>query len=153
MKRAVLLCLGVSLSGCTGTHLAAPDQFGQPTQLSCVPYARAVSGINLSGNAWQWWDEAAGLYPRTQAPALGAVLVFEPVGSMVEGHLAVVTYIKGSREILVEQSNWLPDRIERDQPVIDVSARNDWTAVRVFYEPTHAMGRTVYATYGFILPR
>ena len=46
----------------------------------------------------------------------------------------------------------LPHRVEHDQPVVDVSPCNDWTQVRVWYEPAHALGRTVYPTYGFILP-
>jgi len=118
-----------------------------------VPYARAVSGIELSGDAYEWWGEAAGVYPRTQVPSPGAVLVFAPHRSMTVGHLAVVTSVQDSRDILVTQSNWLPHRIEHDQPVIDVSAANDWTSVRVYYEPAGAMGRTVYPTYGFILPK
>ena len=72
---------------------------------------------------------------------------------MGSGHLAVVTALTSSREIEVTQSNWLPHRIEHDQPVIDVSENNDWTAVSVWYEPVHGMGRTVYPTYGFILPQ
>jgi surface antigen len=86
-------------------------------------------------------------------PEDGAVLVFAPHGSMTVGHLAVVTALQGPREILVTQSNWLPGRIEHDQPVVDVSAANDWTQVRVWYEPVAALGATVYPTYGFILPR
>jgi len=72
---------------------------------------------------------------------------------MVDGHLAVVTALVDARQIDVTQSNWLPYRIEHDQPVIDVSAANDWSAVRVWYEPIEAIGHTVYPTYGFILPR
>lgn len=128
-------------------------RYGTATPLTCVPYARATSGIALSGDAYTWWDEAAGRYPRVQAPAPGAVLVFKPHGSMTSGHLAVVTALNSSRQIEVTQSNWLPHRIEHDQPIIDVSADNDWTEVRVWYEPAHGMGRTIYPTYGFILPQ
>ena len=32
--------------------------------ISCVPFARSDSGIALAGNAWQWWDHAAGVYAR-----------------------------------------------------------------------------------------
>jgi surface antigen len=142
-------CLLVACAG-PRTNFAL---YGTPTRLTCVPYARAVSGIDLTGDADTWWDEAAGRYPRTQIPQTGAVLVFAPHGDMTSGHLAVVTSLVGPREILVTQSNWLPDRIEHDQPVIDVSAGNDWTEVRVWYEPTDAMGSTIYPTYGFILPR
>ena len=57
---------------------------------------------------------------RTE-PSVGAVLVLKPHGSMDVGHLAVVTAMESRREVLVTQSNWLPGRIEHDQPVVDVS--------------------------------
>ena len=145
------LCL--ALAACAGPRLESPRHFGTATHLTCVPYARDVSGIALSGDAYQWWDEAAGVYPRGHRPEAGAVLVFAPHGRMSVGHLAVVTAVEGPREILVTQSNWLPHRIEHGQPVLDVSAGNDWTQLRVWYEPAHALGRTVYPAYGFILPR
>ncbi len=150
MRRWVALFALLLMSGCGGPRLS---QYGTPTHLSCVPYARAVSGIELSGNAYQWWNEAAGVYPRARTPAVGAVLVLKPHGSMTVGHLAVVTGLSGPRQILVTQSNWLPGRIEHDQPMIDVSNANDWTLVRVWYEPAGAMGVTAYPAYGFILPR
>jgi surface antigen len=143
---AVIVTL--ALSACAGPRA----NYGTPTHLTCVPYARSVSGIDLSGDAWEWWGEAAGRYRRAHAPQIGAVLVFAPHGSMTSGHLAVVTSLVDARRIDVTQSNWLPYRIEHDQPVIDVSAANDWSEVRVWYEPVQAMGRTVYPTYGFILP-
>ncbi len=151
MRPSIILVglLALTLSACAGPRA----KYGTPTNLTCVPYARAVSGIDLSGDAWQWWDEAAGLYPRAHEPEVGAVLVFAPYGSMTSGHLAVVTSLIDSRQIDVTQSNWLPYRIEHDQPVIDVSAANDWSQVRVWYEPVQAIGRTTYPTYGFILPR
>jgi len=149
VKPWLALGLILLLSACAGRGA----NFGTPTNLTCVPYARAVSGIALEGDAWEWWGEAAGLYPRAHAPAIGAVLVLAPLGSMVDGHLAVVTAIENPREILVTQSNWLPYRIEHDQPVVDVSDGNDWSAVRVWYEPVHAMGATVYPAYGFVLPK
>jgi surface antigen len=149
LRRFLPLLLLSLVAGCASPYA----RYGTATRLSCVPYARVTSGIELSGDAWQWWDEAAGRYPRSQNPEPGAVLVFKPHGSMRSGHLAVVTRLASPREIDVTQSNWLPHRIETDQPVIDVSENNDWTAVRVWYEPVHAMGRTVYPTYGFILPQ
>lgn len=153
MRRVLVVLTLLALSACGGPRLAPVSNFGTPTRLTCVPYARAVSGIQLSGDAYEWWGEAAGVYPRTQVPSPGAVLVFAPHGSMSVGHLAVVTSVEDSRDILVTQSNWLPRRIEHDQPVMDVSEANNWTAVRVYYEPAGAMGRTVYPTYGFILPK
>lgn len=146
------LLLLLALSACGGPHPSNPANFGAPTHLTCVPYARNVSGIALSGDAYQWWDEAAGLYARSHSPKIGAVLVFAPHGSMDVGHLAVVTRLRNARTIEVTQSNWLPYRIEHDQPVIDVSPGNNWTRVRVWYEPAHEMGETTYPTYGFILP-
>ncbi len=142
------LTLLSQLAGCASPYA----NYGTPTPLTCVPYAREVSGIQLSGDANTWWNEAAGQYPRSQTPQLGAVLVFQPYGSMTSGHLAVVTALNSPRQIEVTQSNWLPHRIEHNQPVIDVSPNNNWTAVRVWYEPTHMMGSTTYPTYGFILP-
>ncbi len=152
MRRLAVASL-LALAACGGPHINPASSYGDATNLTCVPYARQVSGIQLSGDAYQWWDEAAGLYPRAHRPAIGAVLVFAPHGSMTSGHLAVVTALRDSRTIEVTQSNWLPYRIEHDQPVIDVSAYNDWSQVRVWYEPVSAMGATIYPTYGFILPR
>jgi len=34
--------------------------------------------------------------------------------------------------------------------VVDVSAGGDWSAVKVWYNPIHDLGTTVYPTYGFI---
>ena len=147
-KNILAVGLLAFLSACGGGH----PNVGTATSLTCVPYARQVSGIQLSGDAWQWWNEANGLYPRSQTPLRGAVLVFKPYGSMTDGHLAVVTSVQNSRSIEVTQSNWVPYRIENNQPVIDVSPANDWTQVRVWYEPVNKMGVTVYPTDGFILP-
>ncbi len=137
------------LSACASPYA----RYGTATPMTCVPYARATSGIELDGDAYQWWDEAAGRYPRASLPQPGAVLVFKPHGSMTAGHLAVVTALISPRQIEVTEANWLPHRIEHDQPVIDVSENNDWTQVRVWYEPVRALGATTYPTYGFILPQ
>jgi surface antigen len=147
--RYVAPLLFAALAACSGPPAA---NFGTSTNLSCVPYAREVSGIQLDGDAYTWWDEADGQYPRSHTPSPGAVMVFAPHGGMTVGHLAVVTSVQDDREVLVTQANWLPHRIEHDQPVIDVSPYNDWSEVRVWYEPIHAMGGTIYPVYGFILP-
>jgi surface antigen len=150
--RIAALTITLGLSACGGRSMPPDTDFGAATSLSCVPYAREVSGIELSGDAWQWWREADGRYARGNTPRLGAVLVFRAKRAMPQGHLAVVTAIQNSRTILVTQSNWLPRRIERDPPVTDVSDANDWTLVRVYYEPAQAMGVTAYKTYGFVYP-
>lgn len=141
------------LAACAGTpRYQPPCVTNTSTNLSCVPYARDVSGIDLHGNAYLWWREAVGVYPRSQSPQVGAVLVLKPYGSMRVGHVAVVTSVRSSREILVTQANWLPGVIEHGVPVIDVSRLNNWSYVRVWYAPVNAMGNTIYPAYGFILP-
>lgn len=151
--RTLVVGVLLVLSACAGRSGLAPvSDFGRPTTLTCVPYAREVSGINLYGDACNWWGEAAGIYPRAHHPRVGAVLVLKSQWPMVLGHVAVVTHIDSRREILVTQANWLPGRIEQDVPVVDVSRWNNWTRVRVWYAPAHALGVTIYPAYGFILP-
>jgi surface antigen len=117
--------------------------------ISCVPYAIQRSGINLPGNAWQWWYNAAGRYARGQVPEPGAVLAFRSIRSMPLGHVAVVSRIINSREILVDQANWMPAGVIRlGVPVVDVSPENDWTEVRVSIGGGHF--GSDYPTYGFI---
>jgi len=120
--------------------------------MSCVPFARADSGITVAGNAYQWWHNAAGVYARGQAPVPGSVLAFRANTRMRLGHVAVVSRVINRREIEVDQANWGPGgRITRGVPVIDVSENNDWTAVRV----SIGDGRfgSVYPTHGFIYDR
>ncbi len=120
--------------------------------ISCVPYARAVSGIHLSGDAWQWWGHAAGLYARGSSPHTDAVLVFARQGRMRRGHVAVVTKVVNRREVLVDHANWAPGRgkVAHAVPVLDVSPRNDWTQVRVWFRPGAQYGTRVYRTDGFV---
>lgn len=123
--------------------------------ISCVPYAREVSGIEVAGNAWQWWDNAEGRYARGDRPEPGSVLNFRANGRMRLGHVAVVSRVVNPREIMVDHANWPGGGgggISRDVAVVDVSEANDWSAVRV------EMGRggefgSIYPTYGFIYDR
>jgi surface antigen len=142
------LCLlaPVLLTGCGGGYAA----YGPATQMTCVPYARSVTGLPLNGDAWVWWDEARGRYVESDVPAPGAVLVFRRTDRLPSGHLAVVSAVLSGRRVLVTQANWLPYRITSNQPVLDVSPDNDWTAVRVWWPPVHGWGTTVYPTDGFI---
>ena len=118
--------------------------------ISCVPYARSQSGIDLPGNARDWWDNASGLYARGEIPRPGAVLAFRANARMRLGHVAVVENVINRREIEVDQANWgRAGRVSHDVAVVDVSEENDWSAVRV------EMGRgddfgAIYPTYGFI---
>lgn len=118
--------------------------------VSCVPYARTASGIDLPGNAWEWWDNAAGVYARGSMPKIGSVLTFRSNTRMRLGHVAVVSRIINPREIEVDQANWGPGgHITHNVAVVDVSEDNDWTAVRVELGDEGAFG-AVYPTYGFI---
>ena len=120
--------------------------------LQCVPYAREVSHIELSGNAYLWWAEAAGRYARGNMPVEGAVLNFRSIGRMPLGHVAVVTAVMDSRTILVTQANWIPGTITNDVTVQDVSPDNDWSQVRVELGDSSKWGAP-YPTYGFIYNR
>ncbi|MEO8716245.1 MAG: CHAP domain-containing protein [Acetobacteraceae bacterium] len=121
--------------------------------ISCVPFARQDSGIEVAGNAWEWWENAAGLYARGQVPEAGSVLNFEANRHMRYGHVAVVSRVISRREIEVDQANWPYGRgISRSVPVVDVSDRNDWSAVRVGLGRSGDFG-SVYPTYGFIYGR
>jgi surface antigen len=126
--------------------------------LSCVPFARMATGLNISGDARLWWNNAAGAYARGQLPERGSVLAFMASGGMSRGHVAVVSRILNARTILVDHANWAGPGIQRGTvmrgvAVVDVSDRNDWTSVRVqFGHSDEAFGRT-YPTYGFIYNR
>jgi len=117
----------------------------------CVEYARMLSGLNIFGDARHWWARAKGLYERARQPAKDAVMVFTGTSKLRRGHVAVVSHIVSSREIRVEQANWLNrGEINHSTPVIDVSEKNDWSKVRVWHTPTGTFG-SVYAVSGFIL--
>ena len=123
------------------------------TPLQCVPYARKVSGVSIRGDAWTWWRSAKGRYRRGGAPSVGSVLVLKRTRHLRLGHLAVVTAILNDREIVVDQANWLNrGRIHLNIPVRDVSAGNDWSAVRVWYVPGGYYGTRTYPVRGFIHP-
>jgi surface antigen len=117
--------------------------------LQCVPYAREVSHIQLTGNAFLWWAEASGRYARGSQPVPGAVLNFRAIGRMPLGHVAVVTGVLDSRTILVTQANWVRGSITNDVTMQDVSPNNDWTQVQVELGDSRTWG-AAYPTYGFI---
>ncbi len=145
----LLIVLGC-LSACASGGSGAGDYVGGSVPLDCAPFARELSGIRLSGAAADWWSQADGRYARGVSPAVGSVLVFRRSGRLPSGHVAVVSQILGRRQILVTQANWVHHRVSEDQPVIDVSADNDWTVVRVWWPPSDGMGITDYPAYGFI---
>ena len=120
--------------------------------LQCVPFARNESGVNIRGDAYTWWDQAADRYERTNAPEEGAVLVLHGYNDPNRGHVAVVKEIVSPRMIIVDHANWLNHgEITRDVPVRDVSPNNDWSQVQVWYVPTRQWGARSYDVQGFIL--
>ncbi len=121
--------------------------------LQCVPFARMDSGIELTGNARDWWENAAGIYQRGSRPEPGSVLSFQANGMMRLGHVAVVKDLIDSRTVTIDQANWSgPGRVTRDVTVVDVSANNDWSAVRVGLDHSGEFG-SIYPTNGFIYNR
>lgn len=126
--------------------------------ISCVPYARQVTGMQISGNGWQWWHNAAGSYARGTQPEDGSILAFRSTGGMRLGHVAVVRQVLGPRHILIDHANWGGPGIRKGSVmtgvhVIDVSANNDWTETRVQVGRDGANFGRVYPTYGFIYNR
>jgi hypothetical protein len=120
-------------------------------RLYCVQYARLRSGLEIFGDAKQWWGRAKNLYDEFAQPAVNAVMVFSGSQRIRKGHVAVVTQIVSPREIVVDHANWQNHgEIDRNMPILDVSARNDWTQVRVWDVRTHQFGSHVYRISGFI---
>jgi surface antigen len=155
------------LAGCAGVfqddqapYSAMPREPGKSLvensgqkPLQCVPFARDHSQIKIFGDAYTWWDQAAEKYQRSAMPQSGSVMVLSGYAGPERGHVAVVQKIISAREIRVDHANWLDDgSIYLNDPVVDVSPDNDWSAVRVFNIQTGAWGGNVYPVKGFILP-
>lgn len=126
-----------------------------PGYLQCVPYARKVSGVNIRGDAWTWWSQAEGRYARGSRPKVGAVMAFRPYGKMQLGHVAAVSRIIDSRTVLLRHANWSPingqrGQIEDDVMAVDSSPDNDWSEVRVWFDPIQGLGSTRWPLAGFI---
>lgn len=145
-----------ALHGRGGYHFASyrfSHGYHGPT-LQCVAFARADSNVSLSGNAADWWSNAAGVYARGNRPQPGSVLAFTANARMRLGHVAVVSQVINAREIEVDHANWggYHGAVARGVPVVDVSPNNDWTAVRVGLSRSGDFG-SVYPTHGFIYDR
>lgn len=116
--------------------------------LQCVPFARERSGVAIRGNANTWWKQASGDFVRIKAPAVGSVIVMQTR----RGHVGVVTKIVDSRHIVIDHANWLSNgQIYLDQPVLDVSANNDWSKVVVWHPNLGKFGKRALAVSGFIV--
>ncbi|WP_404339349.1 CHAP domain-containing protein [Sphingomonas sp. MMS12-HWE2-04] len=121
----------------------------------CVPFARAVSGIQIYGDAWTWWDQAKGRYARGTAPRVGSVLVFAKTARLPLGHVAVVSRIVEDRVLMLTHANWSRQNGERghaeqDVTLFDVSERGDWSVVKVWFRDSEGLGGGIYPTKGFI---
>jgi surface antigen len=147
MKKALFAARFALVSACA-LMMAAPAAAGY---MQCAPFAREVSGIEIRGNAYTWWDQAEGRYARGQAPREGAVLAFAATRGMPNGHVAMVSKVLGPREVLLTHANWSRrGGIERDVRAIDVSEAGDWSKVRVWFAPLGGLGKTSYPAHGFI---
>src|SRR4051812_13345482 len=171
MRRWIPVLLGgLFLFGCTAAPPPPPAATGLAPDhslsrlrdypdtgkfLQCVPFARAVSGIDLYGDAWTWWDAAARRFERGRRPEEGAVLVLRRTPQLPAGHVAVVARLQDSRHMLLTHANWGMDGdtrgvIHERQPIMDVSKSNDWSEIRLMNR--HGQYGRVYPAYGFIYP-
>ena len=151
-----------ALDACSNSNTKyAPDVVDSgpmPAPIQCVPFVRELSGVNLYGNAYTWWDSAAEQgYQRASVPELNAVLVLKKSDRLANGHVAMVRRIDGPRKIEVTHANWGSDERTRrlvhdSMPVIDVSPANDWSEVEFFNEQAGVYGQP-YTAWGFIYPK
>ena len=121
----------------------------------CVPFAREASGIRIYGDAWTWWDQAAGRYDRGHTPRPGAVIVFAKTGRLPLGHVAVISRVVEKRVVMLTHANWSRQNGERghaeqDVTLYDVSRGNDWSDVKVWYRDSNGLGGGIYPVQGFI---
>lgn len=143
---AIALFLASLIGGATTAQASA--------YLQCVTYARQISGIQISGNANRWWDNADGVYARGQTPEVGAVLAFRSSRSMPAGHVAAVSKVLNDREVLLDHANWsYRGGIEKGVLAVDVSPQGDWSDVRVWFGPSGKLGQRSNPAYGFIYPQ
>jgi surface antigen len=146
-----ILAMLAAAMAVTGVHAASLLNYvGE-----CVPFAREISGIQIYGDAWTWWDKADGKYERGHRPEVGSVAVFARSSHLPLGHVAVVSRIVDRRVVMLTHANWSRQNGERghteqDVTLTDVSPENNWSEVRVWYRDMDGLGSTTYPIYGFI---
>ena len=120
-KLVAVAALALALEGCAGggdvmdyAQTPMPREHGQAhvendghAPLQCVPYAREHSGIKIYGDAYTWWDKAAGKYQRGNLPEPGAVMVLTNYAGAGRGHGAVVRRVVGSRFASTMPIGWM----------------------------------------------
>jgi len=121
-------------------------------RLTCVQYVRALTDFEIRGDGWMWWHRAEGVYPRGKSPRVGAVMVFGRQGNLPYGHVSVVSDIIDDRTILVNHSWVRRLGLRCGAMVVDTSAANDWSRVRVWHGPTNQLGLSQYRILGFVYP-
>ena len=131
--------------------LEVKQKQAQGQRVWCVPYARNLSGINIRGNAKDWWGRAQNIYERGDEPVVGSVMSFRATRGMSLGHVAVVSDVVTDREVVVNHANWDRNKVSLKMGVMDVSRNNDWSLVRVESQPGQ-YGRP-YPVNGFIYPQ
>jgi hypothetical protein len=151
-----LVFFSILVSACA-TSFHTPHATGHyaSSPVQCVPHARAVSGVQIYGDAHTWWDQAnPPRYGRSAWPRAGSVMVLARTARMRHGHVAVVKQVLNNREITVSHSNWGSDRKNRriiydSVRVRDVSVANDWSSVSFWNHGGQNFGFP-YAVRGFI---
>jgi hypothetical protein len=146
--RAALTLASLTLPAGAGASIL--DYVGQ-----CVPFARTASGVQIYGDAWTWWDQAEGRYPRGSRPKVGAVIAFAKQPRLALGHVAVVSRIVEPRVLMITHANWsrrngVRGHVEQDVTLFDVSPGGDWSQVRVWYRDNDGLGGSPYQVHGFI---
>jgi surface antigen len=148
--RGVLLLAFAGAASFSAGASSLLDYVGQ-----CVPFARQASGVQIYGDAWTWWDQADGRYPRGHTPRVGAVLAFTKTKRLPLGHVLVISRVVEPRVAMVTHANWsringVRGGVEQDVTVFDVSKAGDWTRVKVWYRDSQGLGGSEYPTHGFI---
>ena len=125
--------------------------------LQCVPYARALTGVEIRGDAHTWWGQAEGRY-RARRPAKGwRGDGLCPAWQYAAGPCRGGAAIRRQAHVLISHANWSTidggrGHIEDDVRVVDATEANDWSRVRVWYTPNAALGTTEWPLHGFIYP-
>lgn len=151
MRSAIRSIAALGALAATGVQARSLlDYVGQ-----CVPFAREASGIAIYGDAWTWWDQAEGRYARGHTPREGAVIVFAKTDRLRLGHVAVVSRVVERRVLMLTHANWSRQNGERghaeqDVTLHDVSRRNDWSSVKVWFRDSNGLGGGIYPVEGFI---
>lgn len=135
-------------SGSTTSNPVGPD----------VPFTRQATGIMLYGDASTWWNQAAGKYERGNVPRVGSAIAFAKTERLPVGHVAVVSRIVEKRVLILTHANWTGQNgarghAEQDITLYDVSDRNDWSKVKVWYRDAEGLSDEIFAVSGFIYGR